>query len=647
MDPIRADKEHTVANRKKRRRDVWFSIFMTLFLACIVFAASAERFFFYGMPQLPKDLNTLWSMGHEPSWVLLDKDGNVFARRGPHYGKRVPASELPRPLVEAFVAMEDRRFFDHGGVDTEGVLRAAWANFRAGRTVQGGSTITQQVIRFLFLSPKRTIKRKLQEMRLARELEARLSKEQILSLYLNRIYLGNRAYGVTAAAERYFGKDVQDLSISECAMLASLAKAPGKVAPHLQPEAVQKRAKLVLDAMLEAGFLSQKQYETALANPAQAIPPDDLPDHGYIFDLAMERAKSLTGGRTPDLVIQTTIDPKLQTEAETALRTVMDKMGKSKRASQAALVSTDLHGAVRAMVGGRDYTRSKFNRAVAALRQPGSSFKVFVYAAALESGIQPGSIRRDEPVEIAGWSPGNYGGQYRGRVSIREALRRSINTVAAQVTEEIGPGRVANMAKRLGMSTPMQPLPSIALGAQEVTLWDMVQAYSVFANEGMFQDNYLITKITSSSGEKLYERPAIAPHRVYSKKLAREMTGMLREVVLAGTGRRAQLPDRPSAGKTGTSQEWRDAWFIGFTGQYATGVWVGNDDNTPMKKVTGGNMPAQIWHDYMLVASKGLPEIPLQAAEPVLLSESDEGIAAYYAELSSVFGQLQVVEAMP
>lgn len=619
---------------------------MSLILVCLVGAAGAERYFFYGMPQLPADLGKLWSMGREPSWVLLDKDGNVFARRGPHYGKRIPASELPRPLVEAFIAMEDRRYFDHHGVDTEGVLRAAWINFKAGRTVQGGSTITQQVVRFLFLTPKRTIKRKLQEMRLARELETRLNKEQILSLYLNRIYLGNRAYGVSAAAERYFGKNVQDLTVSESALLASLAKAPGRMAPHLAPKAVQERAELVLAAMRGAGYLTPEQYETAMANPAQVVESSDLPDHGYIFDFAMERAKSLTGGRTPDLVIQTTIDPKLQAEAETALRNVMDKQGKTKHASQAALVSASLNGAVRAMVGGRSYVKSKFNRATAALRQPGSSFKLFVYSAALESGIQPGSIRRDEPVEIAGWSPGNYGGQYCGRVSIREALRRSINTVAAQVTEEIGPSRVANMAKRLGITTPMQALPSIALGAQEVTVWDMVQAYSVMANTGMMHEDYLITKITSSSGEKLYERPQITPHRVYADKLAREMTGMLHEAVLAGTGRRARLGDRPVAGKTGTSQDWRDAWFIGFTRQYTTGVWVGNDNNHSMKRVTGGSLPAQIWHDYMQKASDGLPVLQLKAPDPVLLSETDEGIAAYYAELSSVFGQFQVENAI-
>ncbi|PHR60853.1 MAG: penicillin-binding protein [Robiginitomaculum sp.] len=641
MKPFRADILRDEEVRAERTKKIWFGVILTLTLVLVLGFAAAQRYFFHDSAELPADLETLWTLGKEPSFVLLDKNGEVLARRGPRYGQVISVTQMPKYVVQAFLAMEDQRFYDHDGVDKKGILRAAWVNWRAGKTLQGGSTITQQLVKLLLLTPDRTVKRKVQEMRLAQALETRLSKDEILTLYLNRIYLGNRAYGIDAAADRYFQKSVTDLSLSEAAMLAALPKAPSRFAPHLHPDEARTRSALVLQAMVEAGFLDEAARQDALSHPAKPRSTIPHPDHGYIFDLAVERALAITGGRVPDLVIATTIDPFLQNLAETKLRDGITKDGFPRKVSQGALISVDRSGAVRAIVGGLSYRDSKFNRAYAARRQPGSAFKAFVYAAAFEAGIRPASVRRDEPIEIAGWSPGNYGGGYRGRVTVREAFRRSINTVAAQITNEIGAARVAALATRFGISGPLQPLPSIALGAQEVSLWELTQAFGVFGNGGELRRNFLIRSIASSQGKTLFERPDIRPSRVYDDEYAKQMTGMMQEVVLAGTGRKAKIPGRQVAGKTGTSQQWRDAWFVGFSAQLTTGIWLGNDDNTPMAKVTGGSLPAQIWQKFMVSAHKDLPVEPLKSPEPQLLSESDEGLAAFYGELAAVFGALE------
>ncbi|VAV99845.1 Multimodular transpeptidase-transglycosylase [hydrothermal vent metagenome] len=647
MKPFRADLLKDSDLRKNRKRSFWLWSLLAVSLIVLLGLGLAERYFFADMPQLPQNLQSLWSMGKQPSYVLLDKNGDVLARRGPRYGKIVPVEKMPKHLVNAFLAMEDQRFYEHDGIDKKGILRAAMANWRAGRTAQGGSTITQQLVKLLLLNPERTVKRKLQEMRLARVLETKLGKDEILALYLNRIYLGNRAYGVDAAAERYFQKSVADLTLSEASILAALPKAPSRFAPHLHPEQAANRAALVLRAMLDAGYIDATQYATATNAPATSLPVTDTPNHGYIFDLAVERANKISGGRIPDLVIKTTIDPALQKTAETSLQQILTKQGKALKASQGALISTSRNGAIRAMVGGVAYETSKFNRAYRAKRQPGSAFKAFVYAAALEAGLQASSVRRDKPIEIAGWSPGNYGGGYRGRVTLRDAFRRSINTVAAQITDEIGADRVASLATRFGISGPLQALPSIALGAQEVNLWELTQAFSVFGNDGLMQESYLIENISTSYGKQLYQRPKILPRRVMDETYARQMTSMMQEVVLAGTGKNAALANRQVAGKTGTSQQWRDAWFIGFTAQYTTGVWVGNDDNSAMKKVTGGGLPAKIWQAYMRSAHADLPIQKLRSTPPQILSDTDEGLAAYYSELGSIFSQLETGAGSP
>lgn len=640
MKPFRADILHTEDLRLTKRRRLWLWLISGMVFACVAGLVAGERYVFNDIPTLPEDLSTLWSVGKEPSFVLLDNTGQVLARRGPRYGKIIAAKEMPKLLVQAFLAIEDQRFYQHSGIDQKGIFRAAIANWQAGKTTQGASTITQQLIKRLLLTPDRTFKRKLQEIRLAQELEKSSTKDEILSLYLNRIYLGNRAYGVTAAANRYFGKSLGELNLSEIAMLAALPKAPSRFAPHLNLQPARERAALVLQAMLEQNYIDPAQQQAALAAPATPISDKTEPDHGYIFDLAVERALKITGGRIPDLVIQTTIDRSLQQQAEKHLHELIQSQGSKKNVSQGALISMNRSGAIQALVGGVSYQKSKFNRAVSAKRQPGSAFKAFVYGAALEAGLRPASVRRDEPIEIAGWSPGNYNEDYRGRVTIREAFRRSINTVSAQVTDEIGAAKVAVLATRFGISGPLQALPSIALGAQEVSLWELTQAFSVFGNDGMLHHNYLIEQITTSAGQSLYQRPTVHPQKVFDQELSRQMTGMMQEVVLSGTGRRANLPDRQVAGKTGTSQQWRDAWFVGFSAQFTTGVWLGNDDNSAMKKVTGGTLPAQIWRSFMLDAHAKLPNEPLNMPPPQILSETDEGLASFYSELAALFDDL-------
>ncbi|MCF6292002.1 MAG: PBP1A family penicillin-binding protein [Robiginitomaculum sp.] len=645
MKPFRADILHKDDLQKNKSRSKWLWLTIIVMVILLSVAFSTQRYFFGNIPELPQEIDTLWSVGKQPSFVLLDMNSKVLARRGPRYGKIVMAQEMPKQLLQAFIAIEDQRFYQHNGVDQKGIFRALISNLRAGETTQGGSTITQQLIKRLLLTPDQTFRRKFQEILLARELEKRLSKNEILSLYLNRIYLGNRAYGVVAASERYFNKPLDKLSLSEIAMLAGLPKAPSKFAPHLNLKLAQERASLVLQTMQAQGYITAEQMQKAIIAPATPAPPLDEPDHGYIFDLAVEKSARLTGGRIPDLVIKTTIDPTIQTYATNSIQTKIKQIGATSDVSQAALIAVDSTGAVRALVGGVSYQQSQFNRAFSAKRQPGSAFKAFVYAAALEAGFVPSSIRRDEPIEIAGWSPGNYNEGYRGRVTIREAFRRSINTVSAQITDDIGADKVITLAKRFGISAPLQPLPSIALGAQEVTLWDLTQGIAVFGNDGLLQENYLIEEISTSSGKVLFTRPQISPQQVFKQEHARSMTSMLQEVVLYGTGRGAQLNGRQVAGKTGTSQQWRDAWFIGFTAQLTTGVWLGNDDNTSMKKITGGSLPAAIWKDFMQNAHKGLQREQLSTPPPQILSESDEGLASFYNELTAKFEDLETIYA--
>ncbi len=593
---------------------------------------------FLGLPKIP-NAEGLWALNRQPGTTFIDLKGRVIGIRGPYYGHGVKLQDLPVYVPQAFIAIEDQRFYDHDGVDRQAVIRAAMANLLNMRTVQGGSTITQQLCKNLFLNPEQTIRRKLQEMILAGRVERALTKDEILELYLNRVYLGEQAYGVDAAARRYFGKSAGEMTLAEAAMIAGLPKAPSATAPTSYFERAKARQKLVLQTMVDAKFITQQQADSTFAQKIKVLKRGGVEaDLGYVFDMAVDEARKLTGGTTPDMVVRVTVDPAFQRAAVAAIKANIPAAAKGKDQLQAALVSIDENGAIRALIGGRSYTDSKFNRATQAKRQPGSSFKTFVYAAAFEEGYEPDTVRYDEPVMIGKWQPKNYYGDYQGAVTLRTAFALSINTVAAQVAYEVGPGKVVALAKRFGIQSDLAAVPSIALGTSEVTPLEMTQAYATFMRQGRRTDAYIVQSVENSRGDVVYERPAYEPQQVYPEELARKMTGMMGRVVQAGTGTRARLPDRDAAGKTGTSQDWRDAWFVGYTADYTTGVWVGYDNSKPMNKVSGAGAPAAIWNSYMNAADRGLQPRPLPGYNLPARPQRDFVLASFYDSLARAFG---------
>jgi penicillin-binding protein 1A len=598
---------------------------------------------FAQMPQLPSR-EALWTLNREPAVEFIDTKGATIAVRGPRYGRAVTAAELPRHVVDAFIAAEDRRFREHSGVDFLAIFRASMENARAGRTVQGGSTITQQLVKNLFLTPDQTIKRKAQEARLAADLETILNKDEILDLYLNRIYLGAGAYGLDAAAQTYFGKTPSDLTLAEAAMLAGFPKAPSRFAQQTRTSEAKDRQHYVLQQMLEAGWITKQQKDEASSQ--ELVFAETLSDSfsGHALDFAVERVHELLPNPPPDLVIKMSLDLDLQAKTQKAVENGIATMGREKRASEGAAILIDVNtGAIRAMVGGRDYTKSQFNRAAQARRQPGSSFKTFVYAAALEDGMTPSTVRYDVPIQIGNWAPRNYGGQYRGAVTLSEAFSQSLNTVSAQIGNEIGIEKVTALAREFGVTSPLHNYPSITLGTDEVTLLDMTTGYGVLAKGGMQMAPWIIEEIRNSKGELLYSNPITSPARVYPEKLAEEMTGMLNRVVVQGTGRGAQVSGWDVAGKTGTSQGWRDAWFIGYTTRYVAGVWVGNDDDKPMVEVTGGAMPARMFSQLMTAALEGVSPEALPGARTVeeYLPPEDQDRLAFYRRLAGAFASVE------
>ena len=540
---------------------------------------------------------------------ILARDGSLLSGRGGE-GSYVPIDFLPTHLIDAVVATEDRRFFEHWGVDLAGVMRALLTNLRVGRLLQGGSTISQQLAKNLFLGPERTLSRKVGELVLALWLEFRLGKRDILELYLNRVYFGAGAYGVEAAAHRLFDKSAQALSLGESAVLAGLLKAPSRFSPATNPVLARARARSVLAKMVEAGRLDPVRAEqvartafrfTALARQRQA-------GADYAVDAALERLPALIGAAgEEDLVVETTIDAGLQRKSQTLVSDLMGGEARALAASQAALVVLDLDGGIRTLVGGRDYPESQFNRALKAKRQPGSAFKMFVYLAALERGLTPDSIVHDLPLIGTGWSPRNEGTGYRGAVSLRAALAHSMNAATVRLHLGLGASRTVAVARRLGIRSELRQDASLALGTSEVTLLELTGAYGVIARGGRALEPFLIRRVRSASGKLLFERKPDSGKVLVAPTVAGALTEMLSGVVSNGTGRRAALSEHAAAGKTGTSQEFRDAWFVGYTGQLVAGVWVGNDDAQPMRKVAGGTLPARLWHEVMTIAHEGLP----------------------------------------
>jgi len=572
----------------------------------------------------PLNLNQdLYAVNRPVAFTFLDADDNVVGRRGAVVGERLTLEDMPSYLPEAFIAMEDRRFYSHHGIDPRGILRATLSNLHAGHVVAGGSTITQQVAKIVFTDSGRTFSRKLTDMMDAAVLEKSLSKKQILELYLNRIYLGSGAYGVDGAARVYFGKSARELSLAEAAMLATLTSAPSVFSPRRDLAAAQARADIVLDKMVDTGFISQRQADEAKDHPAAVVDRAATDARNYFLDTAREealRVASDNGQRTlnGDLTVHTTLEPRLQEAARrVAVAVIEGKQGQKAKASEAAVVVMKPNGAVAAMIGGVDYAESTFNRATQAHRQPGSAFKPFVYLAALEQGLSPWETRDDTPVNINGWTPTNFGGRSYGTLTLADALAHSVNTITVNLAQEIGIGSVVEAAKRCGITSKLEPNASLALGTSEVTPLELTGAYAAFASGGLRVHPYMVRQVDGPDGRPIFVRkPPSESERVIASHVDRDLVAMLYGVVTSGTGISAALWDHEAAGKTGTTQDYHDAWFVGFTADYVTGVWVGNDDSSPMRGVTGASLPAEIWKGVMQAAEKGLPARPLDRSPP-------------------------------
>ncbi len=531
--------------------------------------------------------------------TLLGVNGELIGSRGDTVGASVRIRDMPRHLVQAVIATEDRRFYEHGGIDPYGIARAMAANIWAGRMVQGGSTITQQAAKNIFLTPARNLRRKAQEFLLALWLERKFTKDEILEMYLNRVYLGSGSYGISAAAQKYFGKEVALLNLHESAMLAGLLKAPSRYSPVNDPKLARQRQEQVLRNMVEAGFLSPQGQLAALSQPLNFGSIGNSQDSQYFIDWVLDQLPDFIGRPEGDLVITTSLNVRMQAAAGKAISAAIARDGQRLAVQQGALLALAPDGAVRAMAGGRAYGKSQFNRATQARRQPGSAFKPFVYLTALEQGMSPDSVMRDSPIVLKKWSPKNFTKEYRGEVTLRHALAESINTVAVKLSEMSGRNRVIETAHRLGIASEMTPTPAIALGVSEVTLLELTAAYTPFANGGYAVTPYGILEVRTAQGEVLYQRHHKPEQLVISNRAYAQMNDMLSNALANGTGKAARLSRFPAAGKTGTSQDYRDGWFIGYSQQLTTGIWFGNDDGAAMKAVTGGGLPARTWKVFM------------------------------------------------
>ena len=575
---------------------------VTLAVLALVFSAAVISYYAATLPPRAD-----WAVpDRAPNVAVVSEDDKLIANRGATGGRAVRIENLPDYVPQAVVAIEDRRFRTHPGIDPIGLARAMMANLAAGEIVQGGSTITQQLAKNLFLDPSRTVERKIQEMIFAVWLELQYDKDAILEMYLNRVYLGAGATGIDGAARRYFGKPAEDLELAEAAMIAGLLRAPTYYAPTNDLERARERAATVLKAMRAAGFIDAIQQTYALQGPAALAAAPVAKSSGYIADWVYEVLPGFVGDVTEDIVVETTVDLELQELAQSSLQDVIEENAEAKNVSQGAVVVLDGSGAVKALVGGRSYEESQYNRAVSALRQPGSAFKPFVYLAALEAGLTPETVRVDQPIRIGNWSPQNYSRDYYGPVTLKRALAHSLNTVAAQLAAEVGPANVAATARRLGIRADLDANASIALGTSEVTPLGLTTAYVPFSNGGVGVMPHVVRRIRTADGTLLYERRGGGPGEVVSLENVGAMNRMLSAALTDGTARRAHLADWPAAGKTGTSQNWRDAWFVGYTAYFTAGVWLGNDDNAPTGRVTGGSLPAELWKALMQKVHEGM-----------------------------------------
>ncbi|MEJ0058881.1 MAG: PBP1A family penicillin-binding protein [Terricaulis sp.] len=609
--------------------------------AASAFAAALIGFFIYvtwGMPST----DDLWEARQGQSITFLDRNGHVILREGAQNAPPVDLASLPPYVPQAFIAIEDRRFYHHFGVDFGGLMRASAQNLRAGRVVQGGSTITQQLAKNLFLTNQRTWRRKAQEIALAIWLESKFTKDELLALYLSRVYFGAGAYGIEAAAERYFDRPARELTLLQSAMLAGLVKAPSRLNPARQDiGAARDRASVVLHEMAAEGFISEAENRAALQqellisrrNPAGVL--------GYYRDWVDPLLNSVIGTQRDDFIIETTLDIAAQRAGAEAIDAVLEENSEQYNVGQAALIAMDDEGGVRTLVGGRDYDQSQFNRATQARRQPGSSFKFFIYLAAMENGLTPWSVREDAPITINGWTPGNYEDRYHGAVSLTSAFQNSFNMVAIRVANEIGGDKVIDVAQRLGVRSPLHNYNSLALGAQEVTLLEMTQAYGAMATEGYNIEAHGIARIRrANNSEVMWSWRPTRRTRVIEERPLHYMNLMMSRVVEAGTGTRARIEGRQIGAKTGTGNDYRDAWFVGFVPGLVGGVWAGNDNFTETHRMTGGSLPAEIWRRYMTVALRSVPvrELQMPTSEDLQAGPAIAAVDGPYSAIGAPLG---------
>jgi penicillin-binding protein 1A len=581
-----------------------------------------------------QDLRTLRAAPGQPRITLLDDRGAPFARLGGGPSSYLTIDEISPWLPDAVVAIEDHRFYDHAGLDLVGIARAMWRNLMAGRIVEGGSTISQQLAKLTFLTPERSFWRKLKEAFYALWIEARFDKPQILEAYLNQVYLGGGAYGAEAAAQRYFGKPARLLTLAESAMLAGLIKAPSHYAPTRALATAQERAGLVLERMVEAGFVSPAEASAAQAAPATLVVAASQDEAGYFTDWVASESRLLSAGGWAELTVQTTLDAKLQRLAADTIHQVLAEHGFEQGVGQAALVAMTPDGKVRAMVGGRSYAESQFNRATQARRQPGSAFKLFLYLAALEAGARPDDRITAAPIAIDGWQPRNFDDRYPRSITIADSFAGSVNTAAVRLAEQIGREQVVAMARRLGITAPLHSHPSLTLGTGEVSLLELTAAYATVANHGrlVWPDGV----VSISAGGRLRYQHQAGAEPVLALPVVEAMTGILRHALVDGTGWRAALPGFV-VGKTGTSSGHRDAWFIGFTRELVVGVWVGNDDGRPTREASGGGLPARIFR--ALIEQLPPAAAPPVAALPAPRAAEPGGLAAWFSPIRRIAGQ--------
>ena len=645
-----AGRDRAKRKRKRRRGSLFGGLLSTCVVLSIWAALGGAAIIAYEAAKLPP-IDQIAVPKRPPNIAILASDGTLLANRGDTGGAAVRLSELPPYLPHAFVAIEDRRFYSHFGIDPVGIVRAIFSDVVLHRSIQGGSTLTQQLAKNLFLTQERSLNRKIQEAILAVWLEHKYTKTAILELYLNRVYFGSGAFGVEAAARKYFNTDARNVSVQQAAMLAGLMKAPTKLAPNRNIEAATERAAQVIAAMREEGYITEGQATLALADPARVVHAPGAGSLNYAADYVVDTIDDVIGAVDEDIVVDTSIDRAMQGDGERALDDVLAKKGGKFGVSQGALVAMAPDGAIRALIGGRDYAASQFDRAVSAKRQPGSAFKPFVYLAGIEKGLTPETVREDAPIDVHGWRPENYSHAYLGPVTLTKALSMSLNTVAVRVCLEAGPRNVVAVAHRLGINSELQPNASIALGTSEVSPLELVTAYVPFANGGIGVQPHAILRIRTTAGHLLYQRRPGNNGRVVAPHDVALMNTMMTETLLTGTARKGELDGWQAGGKTGTSQDYRDAWFVGYTGKLVTGVWLGNDDSSPTKKASGGTLPVEIWSRFMKAALAGEAPSPLPfgTAHEAPPPPSDSGLPSslFGIPLPGVGRDAPVAEASP